>query len=59
MLIPVENCKDVPKDYSGKMVIVPVESINGAISALNMRWENNVPTCTSPQIWHDPSKDHS
>lgn len=59
MLIPVENCKDVPKDYSGKMAIVPVESINGAISALNMRWENNVATCSSPQIWHDPSKDHS
>ena len=58
MLIPVDNCKDVPDDYSGKMRIVPVESINGAISALFLKIKANLPTCDNPQIWHNPSTDH-
>ena len=57
MLIPVDNCKDVPEDYSGKMKIVPVESINGAISALFMKSKKNLPNCDNPQIWRDPSTD--
>ena len=55
MLIPVDNCSEIPEDYSGKMRIVPVESINGAISALSMHTKSNLPTCDNPQIWHSPA----
>ncbi len=55
MLIPVDNCSEVPDDYAGKMRIVPVESINGAISALSMHMKKSLPTCDNPQIWHSPA----
>ncbi len=58
MLIPVDNCQDVPDDYAGKMKIVPVENINGAISALSMYVKMNLPSCDNPQIWHNPAEDH-
>ena len=57
MLIPVDNCVDVPDDYSDKMRIVPVETINGAIAALNMHMKKTLPTCDNPQIWHSPADD--
>ena len=56
MLIPIDNCADVPDDYNGKMKIVPVENLQGAISALEMRDKINLPTCGSPQIWHGPGQ---
>lgn len=55
MLIPLQNCENVPDDYSGKMKIVPVENLSGAIAALTMRIKQNLPSCSNPQIWRSPS----
>lgn len=55
MLIPLANCENVPDDYSGKMKIVPVENLSGAIAALTMRESRNLPSCSNPQIWRSPS----
>ncbi|MEN9693081.1 MAG: hypothetical protein RLZZ330_725 [Actinomycetota bacterium] len=56
MIIPFDNCSDIPDDYAGKMKIVPVENLQGAIGALSMHDKKNLPSCDSPQIWHGPSQ---
>lgn len=55
MIIPIDNCANVPDDYSGEMRIVPVEDLRGAIGALSVRDKKNLPSCDNPQIWHEPS----
>lgn len=56
MLIPIDNCSEVPDDYNGKMKIVPVETLQGAIDALAMHYKINLPSCGTPQIWHGPGQ---